>query len=157
MAVKRALAIGIEDYKSIIDRSYYYVDKTLMIKDLLDKSGAVNLFTRPRRFGKTLTLSMLKTFFEKEIHADGSVTDNRHYFDGMKIMDSGKEYTRHLGQYPVILLSLKSAKQPNYELSHDCLMEQISLEYKCHSYILEADCILSEDKEKYRTIMGQLQ
>lgn len=155
MTLKKALAIGIEDYKSIIDKPYYYVDKTLMIKDLLDKGGAVNLFTRPRRFGKTLTLSMLKTYFETDTDVDGSVTDNGHYFDGMKIMNEGEEYTRHQGQYPVILLSLKSAKQPNFEMAYDCLKEQVSLEYKRHSYILDADCIFPEEKEKYREIMVQ--
>ena len=65
--IKQRTAIGIENYKEIISKSYYYVDKTLLIKELLDKGSKVNLFTRPRRFGKTLALSMIKTFFEDEI------------------------------------------------------------------------------------------
>ena len=73
---KKAISIGIEDYKKIMDKSYYYVDKTLLIKDLLDKGAQVSLFTRPRRFGKTLALSMLKTFFEQEMDNQGNIQDN---------------------------------------------------------------------------------
>ena len=83
------LAIGVDDYKKIIDRSYYYVDKTLFLKDLVDKKGEVTLFTRPRRFGKTLTLSMIQTFFEKELDRDGHPVDNSCYFVGKKIMGAG--------------------------------------------------------------------
>ena len=85
---KKNLPVGIEFYKKIIDEAYYYVDKTLMIKELLDRQSYVSLFTRPRRFGKTLALDMLKTFFEKELDEVGNVLDNRHYFDGMKIMSA---------------------------------------------------------------------
>ena len=99
---RKPLAIGVEDYKRIVDKSYYYIDKTLLIRELLDNGGTVSLFTRPRRFGKTLALSIVKTFFEAEIDAKGNPIDNRHYFDGMKIMDAGEEYTDHMGQYPVI-------------------------------------------------------
>ena len=74
---KKPFPIGIEFYKKMIDKPYYYVDKTLLIRDLLDKGGAVNLFTRPRRFGKTLMLTMLKAFFECELDRDGNVVDNR--------------------------------------------------------------------------------
>lgn len=149
------LAVGIENYKEIVEKSYYYVDKTLMIRELLDNGGKVYLFTRPRRFGKTLGLSMLKTFFEREVGSDGMLVDNSQYFDGMAIMDAGDVYTRYLGQYPVISLSLKSGKQPNFQMSYDCLVEQISIEYKRHAYLLKAEDILAEDREKYRAIMGR--
>lgn len=155
MALKKALAIGIEDYRSIIDKPYYYVDKTMMIKDLLDKGGAVNLFTRPRRFGKTLTLSMLRTYFEADTGVDGSVADNRHYFDGTKIMDAGEAYTGHLGQYPVILLSLKSARQPNYEMAYGSLVDEVIREYNRHRYVLDADCLTEEYRKKYYEIMNR--
>ena len=71
-----------------MDKPYYYVDKTLLIKDLLDKGAQVSLFTRPRRFGKTLALSMLKTFFEQEMDNQGNIQDNSRYFDGMKIANA---------------------------------------------------------------------
>lgn len=109
--LKRPLPIGIEFYKDMIKKPYYYVDKTLMIKDVIDKGSVVNLFTRPRRFGKTLALSMLRTFFEQQTDQIGAVIDNSHYFEGMKILQAGEQYTCHMGQYPVISLSLKSAKQ----------------------------------------------
>lgn len=148
-------AVGIENYKEIVEKSYYYVDKTLLIRDLLDNGGKVYLFTRPRRFGKTLGLSMLKTFFEREIGSDGEPVDNRRYFDGMAIMKAGDAYTRHLGQYPVISLSLKSGKQPDFRMAYECIVEQIAIEYKRHAYVLDAHDILLEDKEKYRAIMGR--
>ena len=81
--LKKPIGIDIENYKRLVENPYYYVDKTLMIKDLLDKDGTVNLFTRPRRFGKTLTLSMIKTFFEVELDNDVKQIDNRYYFDGI--------------------------------------------------------------------------
>lgn len=145
--LKKPLPIGIENYKELIDKDYYYVDKTLMIKDLLERGSKVNLFTRPRRFGKTLALSMLKTYFE-------TGTDNRHYFEGRKIMQE-EQFTCHMGQYPVIILSLKAAKQPNFQMAYECLLEQISTEYKRHAYILDSDLILQGDKEQYRAIMGR--
>ncbi len=145
--LKKPLPIGIENYKELINKDYYYVDKTLMIKDLLERGSKVNLFTRPRRFGKTLALSMLKTYFE-------TGTDNRHYFDGMKIMQE-EQYTCHMGQYPVIILSLKAAKQPNFQMAYECLLEQIITEYKRHAYILDSDFILQGDKDNYWAIMSR--
>ena len=151
--MKKPLAIGVEDYKRIVDKPYYYVDKTLFIKDLIDKGGTVSLFTRPRRFGKTLALSMLKTFFEAEIDQKGNKIDNSHYFDGMKIMDAGEAYTSHMGRYPVISLSLKSAKQPNYQMAYQCLIDEIVSAYEKHLYVLSGDALLPANKEKYRAIM----
>lgn len=153
--MKKPLAIGIENYKEIVDKGYYYVDKTQMIRDILDKGGKVNLFTRPRRFGKTLTLSMLRTYFEKDMAADGSVVDNGRYFDGMKIMQAGETYTSYMGQYPVISLTLKSAKQPDFQMAYGCMIEQIAKEYKRHAYLLQSERIMEEDKEKYRAIMAR--
>ena len=81
----KKIGIGYENYKRIIDDECYYVDKTLLIRDIVDKGGMVTLFTRPRRFGKTLSLSMLRTFFELEYDKDGNIVDKKHYFDGKKI------------------------------------------------------------------------
>ena len=101
------IPIGVEFYKQMIDKGYYYIDKTLLIRDLLEQKNTVTLFTRPRRFGKTLAQTMLKTFFEKEILPDGTTADNSVYFQGKKIMASGEEYTKHMGQYPEIVLPMK--------------------------------------------------
>lgn len=83
--MKKALPVGIEDFKKIIDKKYYYIDKTLFIKELLDNGSGVSLFTRPRRFGKTLALSMLRYFFEKELTKEGKKIDNSYLFEGLKL------------------------------------------------------------------------
>lgn len=103
------MPIGIDDFKMIRDKGYYFVDKTDFIRQLLDEHSAVTLITRPRRFGKTLTMSMLEWFFsiEKE-------EQSRHLFDGLSIETSGAEYMAHRGQYPVIFLSLKDIKNPSW-------------------------------------------
>lgn len=151
----RAISIGIENYKQIIDKEYYYIDKTLFIKDLLDKDGAVNVFTRPRRFGKTLALSMIKTYFEKEMDFRGNVTDNSHYFEGKNILNAGEKYTRHMGKYPVISLSLKSAKQPDFHMAYASLRGEIISEYRRHSYVLDGKTLMPEEEERYRKIMAE--
>ena len=150
---RKLIPIGIENFKEFKERNYYYVDKTRMVKDIIDNGGKVNLFTRPRRFGKTLILSMIRTFFEDERDKAGRKIDNRHYFDGMKIMDSGEAYTSEMGQYPVIKMSLKSAKQPDFEMAYDCLREEIIYEYERHEYVLKGDALSESNKELYHDIM----
>ncbi len=138
----KPLPIGVEFFHEFKKNDYYYVDKTLFIKDLLDKKGKVNLFTRPRRFGKTLTLDMLRCFFE-----DGS---DPSLFDGLKIMDAGEKYTSMMGKYPVIFLTLKSAKTGSEKASFEALRYDISREFDRHESILESDALGEEDKESFR-------
>ncbi|MDO4555963.1 MAG: AAA family ATPase [Lachnospiraceae bacterium] len=149
--IYKPLPIGIDDFEKIITNDFYYVDKTLLIKELLDKRGEANLFTRPRRFGKTLNLSMIKYFFEKPI--DGN--SRKYLFDGMKIMDAGEKYTGLQGQYPVITLTLKSAKQGNWDMSYKSLIEEIANEFERHDYVLSCENVLEEEKEKFRAIRGR--
>ena len=118
---RKIISIGMEDFKEIINKNGYFVDKTRMLQQLLDSNSKVTLFTRPRRFGKTLNLSMIRRFFEDERMADGTTVDNRKLFDGLAISRCGEKYLQHQQQYPVISLSLKSAKQPNYELAYGML------------------------------------
>ena len=155
MKRKRPIPIGVEFYKQMIEDGYYYIDKTLLIKDILEQKSMVTLFTRPRRFGKTLSQSMLKTFFEKEILPDGTVTDNSVYFQGKKIMEAGEEYTKHMGQYPVISLSLKSAKQPTYEMAYKILQQNIAKEFIRHSYILNSEALLPVQKISFNSFIEQ--
>lgn len=113
--MKKALPIGVENFEDMVNSGYYYVDKTLLIKELLDLKGKVNLFTRPRRFGKTLNLSMIRYFFEDT----GDVKRNERnktLFQGMKIVEAGEYYTGQMGMYPVFELTLKSAKQEDYDV-----------------------------------------
>lgn len=153
--MKQPIAIGVENYKRIIDKNAYFVDKTMMIKELVDQASSVNLFTRPRRFGKTLTLSMIRTFFEDERTYEGEKIDNSRYFEGKKIMDAGERYTDEQGQYPVIQLSLKSAKQPNYEMAYGCLRNEIIYEFDRHRYVLAGANLSEEEKQNYQAILDK--
>jgi len=110
---KRPLPIGISDFKTVIEENYYYADKTDMIGDILDDRAMVTLFTRPRRFGKTLNMSMMKYFFGIE-----NTEENKKLFDGLAI--SNKEYMKEQGQYPVIFISFRNIEEENWE---DCYFE----------------------------------
>ena len=151
--MKKPLPIGIDDFKKLRDNDFYYTDKTLFIKELLDKRSEVSLFTRPRRFGKTLELSMVKYFFESVHDPDGCSDDNSSLFKGLKIMDAGERYTRHLGQYPVICISLKSARQPDFEKAFIMLKRQIADEFRRHKYV--TDSLEESDKLRYNLIMNE--
>ena len=135
----KKIAIGVEDFKEIIDKDGYFVDKTLMIKKLIESRAKVTLFTRPRRFGKTLNQFMIRRFFEDEITEKGEKVDNGYLFDGLKITECGEEILSHQQQYPVIFLTLKSAKQPTYEMAYACLVDEICKEFERHSYVLQGE------------------
>lgn len=152
---KRRIPIGIENYREMIDGEYYYVDKTLLIKEILDHGSKVYLMTRPRRFGKTLGLSTIRTFFEDTRDEDGNKVDNVHYFDGKKIMDAGEKYTSHAGKYPVIKLSLKSAKQPDFDTAYQCLVAEIAGEFRRHNYVLTSGLLTEEEQKLYSMLMNQ--
>lgn len=141
----KPLPIGIDNFEMLITRDYYYVDKTLLIKDLIDSKASVNLFTRPRRFGKTLNMSMLQYFFEN------SEKDNSYLFENLNIMKAGEKYLSHMGKYPVINISLKSTKQPTFELALKCIKDELVDEFRRHDYILKSDK-LSKEKEEYERI-----
>lgn len=100
------LSIGLDDFKKLRQQNYYYVDKTLFIKELIDKKGEVNLFTRPRRFEKTLNLSMFRYFFEKA----GNEEENKALFKGLAILKEGEKYTSLMGKYLIIYLSFEICK-----------------------------------------------
>ena len=122
----QGLPIGYEDFREIIEKNLYYVDKTLMIKNLIDRHGKVNLFTRPRRFGKTLNLSMLRHFFEYESDEKGNRIDNGKLFQGLKIAASGEKYMAYQGKFPVINLSLKAARQPDFEMAYQSMVDELA-------------------------------
>ncbi len=138
----KPLPIGIDNFRKMREGKYYYIDKTLFIKELLDRKGEVNLFTRPRRFGKTLNMSMLRYFLDIE------QKDIPKLFAGTKIMDTGERYLDHMGKYPVIMLTLKSMKQATYDSAFYCLKEEISREYRMHDQILES-LDYDADREKF--------
>lgn len=137
----KKIGIGYERYKEFVDSNMYYIDKTLLIRDIYEKGGKVTLFTRPRRFGKTLALSTLQTFFEDERDREGNRIDNSRYFNGMKIMEADKAILDRMGKYPVIKLSLKSAKQPNFETAFFKLREEIISEFIRHNYVKKSEAL----------------
>ncbi len=150
---KRAIAIGTEDFKMMVDKNGYLVDKTQMIQELLDSASMVTLFTRPRRFGKTLNMSMLRRFFEDERTADGTPVDNRYLFQNLAISRCGEEYLKHQQQYPVINLSLKSGKQPDFTLAYEMLKKEIIREFERHSYTLRSGVLSLQEQEDYEAVL----
>lgn len=146
MAELKAIPMGIEDFKTIIDKKCYFVDKTLMIKDLIDSRAMVTLFTRPRRFGKTLNMSMICRYFEK------TDEDNSYLFRGLKISETGTEYLEYMGKYPVISVSLKSMKQPNFEMAFSEFKKLIANEVWRHNEILNSESIMPSQLEKLNLI-----
>ena len=149
---QRPLPVGVDQFESLIQKGSYYVDKTLLIKELLDKKAQVTLFTRPRRFGKTLNMSMLQYFFE-DTGDDGKNERNRSLFQGLRIMDAGKEYFSEMTAHPVISLTLKSAKQSSFSSSYFKICEELAREFDRHSYVLEG--LSGIKRERYLQILEQ--
>lgn len=150
---QKKISIGMEDLKEIISKNGYYVDKTEMIKKLLDSNTKVTLFTRPRRFGKTLNQSMVRRFFEDERNEYGEEIDNRWIFDDLLIGRSGEEYLRHQQKYPVINLSMKSGKQPEFGLACAMLKKEIVREFERHSYVVDSGKLTQSEKESFERIL----
>ena len=150
MEKKKMLPIGMEFFADIRTRGYYYVDKTGFISELLNACGSVNLFTRPRRFGKSLNLDMLKCFFE--IGTDAAL------FDGLNISRDTKLCEQHLGKYPVLSISLKDVQGADYKNAYDLLGITISEEAERLDYLLESERLTQMDKEKLvRLIRGDFE
>ena len=152
---KKQIAIGVEDFKKIIDKGGYFVDKTLMIQSLIESQAMVTLFMRPRRFGKTLNQFMIRRFFEDERTRSGERIDNGYLFDGLKITACGEEVLQHQQQYPVIFLSLKSAKQPNFEEAYKKICRALAEEFRRHQYLLEGNSLADDQKIMFQKIMTE--
>ena len=144
-AKNKSLPIGVSDFK-LATTGYYYVDKTLMIRDFLDKKPMVSLFTRPRRFGKTLNMDMLRVFFEKT-NDDTSV-----YFKDKQIWQCGDYYTKHQGQYPVIFLTFKDVKSMTWEETFQKIRRLISLEFIRHNELETSSVLTAYEKEQYHLL-----
>lgn len=143
------LPIGISDYKSASD-NYYYVDKTLMIKDILDDRPMVSLFTRPRRFGKSLNMDMLRVFFEI------SDEDTSVYFKDKKIWKCDNYYTKHQGQYPVIYISFKDSRCLTWEETKKRIVRVISIEFRRHKELIKSNKLDEFEKDIYSKISSGL-
>lgn len=144
----KPLPIGVSDFKSATT-NYYYVDKTLMIRDFLDAKPMVSLFTRPRRFGKTLNMDMLRVFFEK------TPEDTSVYFKDKQIWGCGEYYTKHQGQYPVIFLTFKDVKCSTWPDTFQKIKKIISLEFIRHEELENSTKLSSYEKEQYHLLAGE--
>ena len=142
------IGLGESDFRVLRTMKDYYIDKTMYIKDIIDNRSKVILVTRPRRFGKTLNMSMLRYYF------DCSQKDNKELFEGLKIMEQGEEYTSKLGYYPCIYLTLKDISEVNYPNMILNLKTAVSDMYLEHIYLLDSDKIYPFEKEQIKDILS---
>lgn len=148
MSLQLKLPIGYENFEELRTKDFYYVDKTKLIEQLIDNIGKVNLFTRPRRFGKTLNMSMLKYFFD--------VDTNPSLFNGLYISGNKELCAKYLGKYPVIFITLKNVDGLSFTEAKDRLINVVSYEAKRFSYILDADNLSIDEKNSYKAITNMV-
>lgn len=139
------LPVGIDDFRKIRECGFYYVDKTKLVEQLMQNWGEVNLFTRPRRFGKTLNMSMLRSFFE--IGTDKSL------FDGLYISRNKELCDMHMGKYPVISITLKGIEGMTFEEARNMLKIILKNEARRHYYLKNSDRLTDDDKQQYEQIL----
>src|SRR5271170_6626041 len=147
--MKKQLPIGFSDYKTIIDENYYYIDKTLFIDDILKYGGNPTLLPRPRRFGKTLNMSMLKYFFEK------TEQSNAYLFENKKIWQL-PERAALQGKFPVIFVTFKDIKENSWQITRNKLIAVIVEEYTRHEYILESNVLRESEKVIFKNIYNKI-
>lgn len=143
--VKKRLPIGIEDFEEFQAEDFYYVDKTLFIEELLQNWGKVNLFTRPRRFGKSLNMSMLKHFFE--------IGCDRTLFEGLKIGEKKELCEKYMGQFPVISISLKSVDGPDMETAAAAMRTVIGNEAMRFQFLEDSRFLSENERERYKALI----
>ncbi len=141
------IPIGISDFKELRENNFFYIDKSLFIKEIIDSSPKILLITRPRRFGKTLNLSTLRYFFEK------TAASNVNLFKDLAIFKQGDFYIKQQGSYPVIFLTFKDVKETNWEHSYKKMRELIQREYQRHQAILNANILDKNDVKYYNSIL----
>jgi hypothetical protein len=144
------LPIGYDNFREVVQNGFDFVDKTLLIKDVIDDSAKVILITRPRRFGKTLNLSMLHYFFTAEAH--GRPTQG--LFDGLAITQVDQKYIQQQGQYPVVFLTFKDIKENNFQLAYEKLVELMINCYEQHHYLQDSPQLIATQKKRYQTFLN---
>ena len=145
MTYEKKLPIGVENFEELIQEDFYYVDKTELIADLLKNRGKVNLFTRPRRFGKSLNMSMLKTFFE--------IGCDKKLFQGLKISEEKELCEKYMGQFPVISVSLKGGEGRSFEFAREALKGVIGDEARRFSFLSNSENLSEKDKAAYEQLV----
>ncbi|MBQ9394556.1 MAG: AAA family ATPase, partial [Proteobacteria bacterium] len=145
-----------ESFYAFKDEGMYYVDKTGFIPYLVSKGDKICVVTRPRRFGKTLMLRTLETFFEYRLDDDGKPVDNRRYFEGLKVMDAGEEVLKHIGQYPVISLSFKDVSGDTIESVLEMLKKSLYDACQAHlKTLLDNPALIKDEQEQFRRYLGK--
>ena len=142
---KKRLPVGLENFEQIIKDNYYYVDKTGLISELIRNGGMVNLFTRPRRFGKTLNMSMLEHFF--------SIEGDKSIFDGLKISKDTELSEEYMGKYPVISVSLKGINAAAYEGAFDFAVQIMKTTAGSMQFLLDSKVLSDYDKSDYKALL----
>ncbi|MBN1050092.1 AAA family ATPase, partial [Clostridium botulinum] len=147
--MKKSIQVGTSDFREIIKENYYFVDKSLLIKEFLENSAKVILTPRPRRFGKTLNMSMLKYFFDIE-----NKDENKDLFKGLEI-ENEEEIMKMQGAYPVIFLTFKNEKHLSFENLQEGLKSVMYNIYMDHYYLLESEKLSQFDKERFKEILDR--
>lgn len=147
-SMKKTIYIGSDDFTKIIDNDHFYLDKTLLVKELIDKPSEVILFTRPRRFGKTLNMMMLKTFFE-------NIPGTARYFQDLSIWQCGDAYRAYQGKYPVIFLTFKDAKCDSWEDTYESICRLLQKEFNRHELLGHFDTLNSYQKKQIHKILDE--
>ena len=151
----KKISIGTSDFKQLRDEDLYYIDKSMLIKEMLEDSNRVVLLPRPRRFGKTLNMTMLRYFLEKPLaEKKEDFPENDYLFKGLAI-EQEEEMMKHQGKYPVIYLTFKDIKSDNFKESYENIRELLANEYQRHSYILERKVLSPEEKIAYKKILSR--
>ncbi len=152
---KLQTGITLEDYRDFVERGVYYVDKTWFIREFLRDGNQVVMYTRPRRFGKTLMLSAVRAFVEKEYDRDGNLVDKRPFFEGRKIMNAEPEILEQMGKYPVISLSLKDCDQTSFDLFSRRFKHIMADMADRHSYLKNSKALDAEKRKKYEQLVAE--
>ena len=156
--MKKKLPIGIDNFEKIRENDYYYVDKTEMIKDLIMSGAEVTLFTRPRRFGKSLNMSMLKSFFSIDVPEECLKKDSEsrpEIFEGLKIADEEEICNKYMRKYPVIFLSMKEVSALEYAKARELIIFSVNEVARKNQYLLESEQLTDIDKDAYRRILRE--
>ncbi len=154
----KKIPVGVSNFNDMIEGSYYYVDKSIFIKEVIDKGDKILLIPRPRRFGKTLNLSMLKCFFDCCPRKPGEKKEtgaksNKKLFDSLAIAEAGKEYLEHMGKYPVIFLTFKDIKELDWNSCLDKIKQLIQARYLEHLYLLKSPGLKPQEKNYFKRII----
>ena len=148
-SARKPMPVGVEDFRKLVTRGYCFIDKTRFIKDYIDAQGEVTLITRPRRFGKTLTLSMLQYFFGAE-HGE----ENRKLFSGLAIERAGERYMQEQGTRQVVFLTLKEAQSRSFSGMMEKLAEMLRQLYGNFQYLQDSEALSTQDREYFTSILN---